>query len=202
MLLLIEAVLFDLWQEALEMNVPMLLTYTRIFLIPAIVIAFYIPGRFGHIVATALFAVAAFTDWFDGYLARNLNQTTKFGTFLDPVADKLIVSVALVLIVAEIGRAYIAIPAAVIIGREIIISALREWMAEIGKQTSVAVGQVAKVKTTLQMFAVGSLLLHCPAFDSKFLILGVILLYLAVGLTLWSMYMYLNTAWPDLTKDI
>ena len=183
------------------MNVPMLLTYIRIFLIPAIVIAFYMPGKFGHLLAAIIFAFASLTDWFDGYLARNLNQTTKFGTFLDPVADKLIVSVALILIVAEVGKAYIAIPAAVIIGREIVISALREWMAEIGKQTSVAVGRVAKIKTTLQMFAVGSLLLHCPIFGNKFLILGVILLYLAVGLTLWSMYMYLKTAWPDLTKE-
>ncbi len=184
------------------MNVPLLLTYMRIFLIPAIVIAFYIPDRFGHIVATILFALAALTDWFDGYLARNLNQTTKFGTFLDPVADKLVVSVALILIVAEIGKAYIVIPAAVIIGREIIISALREWMAEIGKKTSTAVCLIAKIKTTLQMFAVGSLLLYCPTFGNTFLILGVILLYFAVGLTLWSMYMYLKTAWPDLTKDI
>ena len=185
-----------------KMNVPMLLTYIRIFLIPAIVIAFYVPGMFGHVVATVLFAFAALTDLFDGYLARNLNQTTKFGTFLDPVADKLVVSIALILIVAEMGEAYIAIPAAVIIGREIIISSLREWMAEIGKKTSIAVCLAAKIKTTAQMFAVGSLLLHCPAFGNKFLILGIILLYFAVGLTLWSMYMYLKTAWPDLTKDI
>lgn len=183
------------------MNIPMLLTYVRIVLIPAIVIAFYMPGSFGHILATIIFAFASLTDWFDGYLARNLNQTTKFGEFLDPVADKLIISIALILIVAEIGKAYIAIPAAVIVGREIVISALREWMSEIGKNTSVAVSYIAKIKTTLQMFAVGSLLLHCPAFGNKFLILGVILLYLAVGLTLWSMYVYIKIAWPDLKKD-
>lgn len=183
------------------MNVPMMLTYIRIFLIPAIVVVFYIPGSFGHILATIIFAFASITDWFDGYLARNLNQTTKFGAFLDPVADKLIISIALVLIVSEIGKAYITIPAAIIIGREIIISALREWMADIGKQTSVAVGYVAKVKTTLQMFAVGSLLLYYPTLGNRFLIIGSVLLYLAVGLTLWSMYMYLKVAWPCLTRD-
>lgn len=158
------------------------------------------PGSFGHVLSTAIFVLASLTDWLDGYLARNLNQVTRFGAFLDPVADKLVISIALVLIVAEIGEFYITIPAAVIIGREIVISALREWMAEIGKQTSVAVGYVAKIKTTLQMFAVGALLLHCPAFGNKFLICGVILLYFAVGLTLWSMYMYLKVAWSDLTK--
>ncbi|EKE00736.1 MAG: CDP-diacylglycerol-glycerol-3-phosphate 3-phosphatidyltransferase [uncultured bacterium] len=183
------------------MNFPTLLTYFRIILIPAIMVAFYLPGSFGHLLAAIIFAIASLTDWLDGYLARNWNQTTKFGAFLDPVADKLIISIALVLIVAEMGSAYIAIPAAVIIGREIVISALREWMAEIGKKTSVAVSRVAKIKTTLQMFAVGSLLLHHPAYGVKFLILGTILLYLAAGMTLWSMYMYLKTAWPDLVKN-
>jgi CDP-diacylglycerol---glycerol-3-phosphate 3-phosphatidyltransferase len=184
------------------MNIPILLTYFRILLIPAIVLVFYLPGNFGHILATIIFAFASLTDWFDGYLARNLNQATKFGAFLDPVADKLVIVVALILIVAEIGRAYIAIPAAVIVGREIVISSLREWMAEIGKKTSMAVSRIAKIKTTLQMFAVGSLLLYgYPAQGTIFLIIGVILLYLAVGMTLWSMYMYLKVAWPDLTKN-
>lgn len=99
------------------MNIPILLTYFRIFLIPTIVLVFYLPGNFGHILATIIFAFASLTDWFDGYLARNLNQATKFGAFLDPVADKLVIVVALILIVAEIGRAYIAIPSAVIVGR-------------------------------------------------------------------------------------
>ena len=183
------------------MSIPNSLTYIRIFLIPAIVIAFYLPGKFGHIAATIIFAGACFTDWFDGYLARNLNQLTKFGAFLDPVADKLIISIALVLIVAELGKAYVAIPAAIIIGREIAISALREWMADIGKRTSVAVSYVAKIKTTLQMLAVGSLLLYCPGCNvgHKFLILGLLLLYVSAGMTLWSMYMYIKVAWPDLT---
>lgn len=186
------------------LNIPNFLTFIRIFLVPAIVITFYFPGKFGHILATSIFAVASLTDWIDGYLARNLNQATKFGEFLDPVADKLVVSIALVLIVAEIGSAYVAIPAAVIIGREIAISALREWMAEMGKKTSVAVSYIAKIKTLLQMLAVAMLLLYYPkgGQDYKFLVFGVILLYLSAGMTLWSMYMYLKAAWPDLTiKD-
>lgn len=183
------------------MNIPLLLTYLRIGLIPAIVVAFYIPGSFGHVLATSLFALAAITDWFDGYLARNLNQATRLGAFLDPVADKLVVAAALMLITAKMGNIFITIPAIIIISREIIVSALREWMAEIGKHTSVAVGYIAKIKTTMQMFAVGALLLHCPEFNVKFLILGVVLLYIAVGLTLWSMYIYLKIAWPDLTNE-
>lgn len=187
----------------MEKNIPNLLTIIRIALIPAIVVAFYLPGKFGHVLATSIFACAAITDLFDGILARNLNQTTRFGAFLDPVADKLMVAIALVLVVAEVGKFYIAIPAAVIVGREIAISALREWMAEIGKRTSVAVSYMAKVKTTLQILAVGFLLMYCPKCvgSSKYLIFGLLLLYVAAGMTLWSMYMYLKTAWPDLTKS-
>jgi CDP-diacylglycerol---glycerol-3-phosphate 3-phosphatidyltransferase len=181
------------------MNIPNILTFFRIFLIPAFALAFYIPGKIGHILAAVIFAIAAFTDLIDGYLARNLNQTTKFGAFLDPVADKLMVATALVLIVGELGAAYIAIPAAIIVGREIAISALREWMAEIGKRTSVAVGFVGKIKTALQMFALMALLLHYPGHDAVFLVFGLILLYAAVALTLWSMYMYLKAAYPNLT---
>lgn len=186
----------------MKINIPNLLTYLRLALVPAIVLAFYLPGKFGHMLAAIIFAFAALTDLVDGYLARNLNQTTRFGAFLDPVADKLVVSIALILVVGEVGKAYIAIPAAVIIGREIAISALREWMADIGKRTSVAVSYMAKIKTTLQMVAVGLLLLYCPkcAYGHKYLIFGLILLYLAAGMTLWSMYMYLKAAWPDLTK--
>ncbi|MDR1057750.1 MAG: CDP-diacylglycerol--glycerol-3-phosphate 3-phosphatidyltransferase [Coxiellaceae bacterium] len=186
----------------MKKNIPNLLTLIRIFLIPAIVLAFYLPGKFGHVLATFIFAVAALTDLFDGLLARNLNQTTRFGAFLDPVADKLIVSIALILIVAELGKAYVAIPAVVIVGREIAISALREWMADIGKRTSVAVSYMTRIKTTVQMFAVGLLLLYCPkcADGYKHLVLGLVLLYVAVGMTLWSMYIYLKAAWPDLMK--
>ena len=184
------------------MSAPNLLTLLRIFLIPAIVIIFYLPGKFGHTLAAAVFGLAALTDFIDGYLARNLHQETRFGAFLDPVADKLVVSVALVLIVAEIGKFYIAIPAAVIICREITISALREWMSEFGKKTSMAVNYMGKVKTFLQMVAIGILLYYCPRCENNhvYFILGLILLYIAAGMTLWSMYSYLKVAWPDLTK--
>lgn len=187
-------------------NIPNLLTFVRIFLIPAVVIVFYLPGKLGHILATIIFALACITDWIDGYLARNLNQMTNFGEFLDPVADKLIISIALILIVAEMGKYYVTIPAMIIIGREIAISALREWMADIGKRTNVAVSHIAKVKTALQMVAVGTLLFYCPGCTDEgeynYLIFGLILLYLAASMTLWSMYMYIKTAWPDLTNRV
>ena len=183
------------------MSIPNFLTVFRIGLIPAFVVCFYLPGKFGHILATLLFALAAITDWLDGYLARNLNQTTKFGEFLDPVADKLMISTALLLVVGEVGSAFVAIPAAVIVGREIAISALREWMAEIGRRTSVAVGLIGKIKTATQMIALLLLLLYYPSAGHKLLVTGIILLYAAAGLTLWSMVMYLKVAWPELTRN-
>lgn len=187
----------------MRMTIPNILTLFRILLIPAIVVAFYIPSKFGNMIAAFIFVVASLTDWVDGFLARNLNQTTRFGAFLDPVADKLVISVALILLVAELGHIYIAIPAAVIIGREITISALREWMSDIGKRTSVAVSYIGKIKTALQMMSVGLLLLYCPSCGDShsLLIFGLILLYLATGMTLWSMYMYIRVAWPDLIKN-
>ncbi len=181
------------------MNIPNLLTFIRILFIPVFVVVYYLPFSWGHLAAAILFAIAALTDWLDGYLARNLQQGTKFGAFLDPVADKLLVAIALVLVVGEIGGASIAIPAAIIVGREIVISGLREWMAEIGKRTSVAVTWVAKIKTVVQMVALILLVLYYPGSDFALLVVGYILLYAAVLLTLWSMVMYLKTAWPDLT---
>lgn len=181
------------------MNIPIALTYIRIVLIPAIVVFFYIPAGWAHWVAAIIFALGAITDWLDGYLARTLKQTTKFGAFLDPVADKLMVTTALVIIVGELGVSYLAIPAAIIVGREIVISALREWMAEIGKRTSVAVGMVGKVKTTVQMLALLILLLYWPGYGWWLKWTGIGLLYVAAILTLWSAYMYLKAAWPDLT---
>jgi CDP-diacylglycerol---glycerol-3-phosphate 3-phosphatidyltransferase len=180
-------------------NVPNVLTLGRILAIPIFVILFYLPYPGMHFLATLVFLFAALTDWFDGYLARLLKQTTKFGAFLDPVADKLMITTALVLVVAEFGAAYLALPAAVIVGREIVISALREWMAEIGKRTSIAVTKITKVKTTLQMAALTFLLLYRPGNTELWRYLGIILIYIAAILTLWSMIMYLKTAWPDLT---
>jgi CDP-diacylglycerol---glycerol-3-phosphate 3-phosphatidyltransferase len=185
----------------INLTIPNLLTFLRIVLIPAFVVVFYLPWRFNHLAAAVIFMLAAVTDWLDGYLARNLNQMTKLGAFLDPVADKLMVAIALVMIVGEIGGSYVAVPAAVIVGREIVISALREWMAEIGKRTSVAVGMVGKVKTAMQMVALILLLVYQPFYGIWLKTLGLGLLYAAAGLTLWSMVMYIKTAWPDLTLE-
>lgn len=181
------------------MNIPTAFTFGRILLIPAIVVIYYLPFEYAHFVAALLFVIAALTDWLDGYLARNLNQTTKFGKFLDPVADKLIVAVVLVILSGEFGAAFFAIPAAIIVGREIIISALREWMAELGKRTSVAVNRIGKIKTVVQMLSIIILLLYRPHYSGWFKMSGIVLLYIAVILTLWSMVMYLRAAWPDLT---
>jgi CDP-diacylglycerol--glycerol-3-phosphate 3-phosphatidyltransferase len=182
-----------------NLNIPNILTLTRILSIPAFVLFFYLPWELGHFFAAFIFFCAAITDWFDGYLARSLKQTTRFGAFLDPVADKLIVAVALVLVVGEFGAAYVALPAAVIVGREIVISALREWMAEVGKRTSVAVNRVAKIKTVVQMISLILLLIYSQGENSIYQFLGVFLLYAAAMLTLWSMIMYLKAAWIDLT---
>jgi CDP-diacylglycerol--glycerol-3-phosphate 3-phosphatidyltransferase len=181
------------------MNTPNLLTILRIIAIPIFVLFFYLPLSWNHLASAFIFAVAALTDWLDGYIARTFHQTSALGEFLDPVADKLVVAVALVLLVGEKSLPYLAIPAAVIVGREIVISALREWMAEIGKRASVAVSFVGKVKTFLQMVAIFLLLLYTPHGQVILVILGYIFLYLAAILTLWSMAMYIKTAWPDLT---
>ena len=142
---------------------------------------------------------AAATDWFDGYLARRLNQSTPFGAFFDPVADKIMVATALCLLIDDFRAFWVTVPALIIIGREIVISALREWMAELGKRTSVAVSMVGKAKTAAQMVAITLLLLSPVPFDSWIGYLGMALLYLSAILTLWSMYVYLKAAWPDLS---
>lgn len=181
------------------MGIPNLLTFLRILLIPVFILLFYLPFRGSHVLAAVIFTCAAMTDWLDGYLARNLNQVSKLGTFLDPVADKLIVVTALVILVGDHALPYLAIPAAVIIGREIMVSALREWMAEIGKRVSIKVSTVGKIKTAVQMLAIISLLLYKPNGWILFAWLGYILLYLAALLTLWSMCIYLKAAWRDLS---
>jgi CDP-diacylglycerol--glycerol-3-phosphate 3-phosphatidyltransferase len=147
-----------------------------------------------------VFGLAAITDWFDGYLARRLEQTSPFGAFLDPVADKLMVAAALVMLVEAFASPLITIPAIVIIGREIVISALREWMAELGARASVAVSSIGKIKTTLQMVSI--LVLIAMPLYSPLSWLGVVALYGAAALTLWSMLLYLRAAWPHLRDDI
>jgi len=181
-------------------NIPILLTWLRVALIPLVVGVFYLPADWlteyeRGLSATIIFVVAALTDWFDGYLARRWNQTSSFGAFLDPVADKLMVAGALLLLV-ELGRTT-AVIAFIIIGREIAISALREWMAQIGASKSVAVSSLGKVKTIAQMVAIPMLLYKAPLFGViDTLYLGTTLLYIAAVLTLWSMVYYLRRAWP------
>ena len=177
-------------------NTPNLLTLLRIALIPVFVVLFYLPAP---VMAAIVFTVAALTDWLDGYLARRWGQTSPLGAFLDPVADKLMVAVALVLLVEANPSPAFALPAAVIIGREITVSALREWMAEIGARAKVAVTMTGKVKTTAQMVSIILLILHRPVLGLPVFELGIILLYVAAVLTLWSMILYLRVAWPSLT---
>ena len=165
-------------------------------LIPVLMVVFYVPFKNHLLVAAGIFAFAAITDWFDGYLARRLGQMTAFGAFLDPVADKLMVSIALVLLVERHDTLLFTLAACVIIGREIVISALREWMAELGKRTSVAVSYVGKVKPTFQMIAIVGLLAIDPNTDESWLLaLSYLMLYSAAVLTLWSMFVYLRAAW-------
>jgi CDP-diacylglycerol---glycerol-3-phosphate 3-phosphatidyltransferase len=183
------------------MNIPNNLTIIRLSLIPIFVVVFYLPGQWRYLVTATIFFVAALTDWLDGYLARRLHQESTFGEFLDPVADKLIVAVALVLLVQRHGTPFLAIPAAIIISREIAISALREWMAELGKRASVAVSWLGKVKTVLQMVAIIFLLSQEPRLENKIILGGYALLYVAAIITLWTMVIYLRAAWKDLASD-
>ncbi|RRV10735.1 CDP-diacylglycerol--glycerol-3-phosphate 3-phosphatidyltransferase [Pseudomonas sp. v388] len=179
------------------MNIPNLITVLRVVLIPIFILLFYLPYHWSYMAASSVFAFAAATDWLDGYLARRLEQSTPFGAFLDPVADKLMVAVALVLLVQTHANLWLTLPAAVIIGREIVISALREWMAEIGARAQVAVSSMGKWKTAAQMLALVILLANAPAF-TPWVVLGYVLLLVAAGLTLWSMILYLRAAWPHL----
>ncbi|XXQ67247.1 CDP-diacylglycerol--glycerol-3-phosphate 3-phosphatidyltransferase [Neisseriaceae bacterium B1] len=183
-------------------NIPILLTWMRILLIPVFTVLFYLPHTWisiesVNIAGAAIFAIACITDWLDGFLARYWQQTSDFGAFLDPVADKLMVAVALILLV-KLDRTY-AWFAMIIIGREITISALREWMAQKGKSGSVAVAYIGKLKTTAQMVALFLLLLNFPDYHGfSFLFIGNLLMFIAVILTLWSMFYYLKMAWKEL----
>jgi len=184
------------------MNIPNALTLLRVVLIPVLVIVMYLPLPWAGLAAAAIFTFAAITDWIDGYLARRWDQATDFGAFLDPVADKLMVAVALVLLLEQYPHPWFTIPTAIIIGREIVISALREWMAEIGKRTSVAVSYIGKFKTTMQMIAI-ILLLAQHSINSRLIeTLGFIALYLAAALTIWSMSVYIKAAWRDLKGSL
>ncbi len=185
----------------MPLNIPNLLTWARILLIPLFVGVFYSPldwlaPREHNFWATAIFIAAAVTDWFDGWLARKLGQTSAFGAFLDPVADKLMVAAAL-LVLVQLGRVD-AVIAFIIVGREIAISALREWMAKIGAARSIAVSFIGKLKTTAQMIAIPMLLYHDQLFFLDPQKVGTWLIYCAALLTLWSMIYYLRKAWPEI----
>jgi CDP-diacylglycerol---glycerol-3-phosphate 3-phosphatidyltransferase len=180
------------------MTIATYLTLIRIGLIPIFIIVFYLPFKWVHLASAIIFSLAALTDWLDGYLARRFDQVSTFGAFLDPVADKLMVAVALVLLVQVHHSPWLAIPAAVIVGREIAVSALREWMAEIGKSSKVAVSMIGKIKTGSQMAAIIMLLYYQPIGIIPIDKLGFIALYVAAVLTLWSMIRYLAKAWPSL----
>lgn len=186
-------------------NLPNILTLLRIALIPFFVLSFYLDVNNANVITTVLFALAAATDWLDGYLARRMGVTSAFGAFLDPVADKLMVAAALILIVdnnpTQHSGVWLALPAVVIVGREITISALREWMAEIGASAKVAVSMVGKVKTSAQMLALVLLIYREPVASVSAAEVGLWLLYVAAALTLWSMVLYLRAAWPALNAE-
>jgi CDP-diacylglycerol--glycerol-3-phosphate 3-phosphatidyltransferase/cardiolipin synthase len=186
-------------------NIPNLITWLRILLIPVFVTVFYLSGdtlgmHHKNLISTAIFFLGACTDWLDGYLARKLDQFSAFGEFLDPVADKLMVAAALILLV-KLGRAD-AVIAFIIIGREITISALREWMAKLGESRSIAVSMIGKIKTSFQMIAILLLLYHERLLGIDCQLIGSWLLYLAALLTLWSMGYYLMLATPGLKKHL
>jgi CDP-diacylglycerol--glycerol-3-phosphate 3-phosphatidyltransferase len=183
------------------MNIPNSLTLLRIAMIPIFVIVFYLPFAWSNILSCIIFTIAALTDLLDGYLARKLQQISSLGAFLDPVADKLMVAVVLVLLVERDSSLLITLPAAVIIGREITVSALREWMAELGARSKVAVSVYGKIKTIAQMVALGILVFKESLYGIPVYALGMVLLYVAAALTLLSMYQYLTSAWPKLRES-
>ena len=182
------------------LSLPTILTISRIALVPVFAVVYVATDNY-HWVAALLFAAAAFTDWLDGYLARKLEQVTPFGAFLDPVADKLIVVTALVLLIGCHANPWMTLPGIIIVGREIVVSALREWMAEMNRRGLVSVSWVGRLKTTVQMVAIIVLLANPPEMH-PWAIVGLVLLYAAVFLTIWSMITYGRAAWPTLRDGL
>ena len=187
----------------MQMTVPTILTLLRIALVPVLVLFFYLPVEWSNLACVIIFVTAAVTDIADGYIARKTGQISRFGAFLDPVADKIMVTTALVLLVQrqETHQAVFAVAAAIIVGREITISALREWMSEIGESALVSVSWVGKTKTVFQMTAIGFLLYHEDLWFIPVALVGELLLYTAAALTLWSMWTYLKSAWPAISNS-
>ena len=185
----------------MKANLPNILTWIRIAAIPVVVYCFFSSLEFARPIAGIVFGLAAITDVLDGYAARKLGQTSRFGEFLDPVADKLMVTVALVLILQSDPRIVIALIAMIIIGREITVSALREWMAGLGAREEVKVSVAGKVKTTLQMFGIAFMVYQRDTFGLELYDVGFILLLAAAGMTMWSMIVYLRAAWPSMQQN-
>jgi len=179
-------------------NLANTVTLIRIALVPVVVVLYFAEFPYHYLWAAVVFTLASISDWLDGYLARKLNQTSDFGAFLDPVADKLLVSLVLVLLVANYSTVWFILPVSIIIGREILVSALREWMAGRGKRDVVAVAFAGKVKTTVQMIAIIILLASDPAGPAIFWQLGYLGIYLAAILSLYSMVIYFRGAWEHL----
>ena len=191
----------------MPLNTPNLLTLFRMALIPVVVALYFMP--IAGVYVTAVFLLAGLTDWLDGYLARRLEQTSQFGAFLDPVADKLVVAVILVLLVSDsdvlgrvVSQKLFIVAIAVIIGREIAVSALREWVAQSGVQPSIAVSALGKVKTTVQIIAIALLLYGEDLIGFPTLLVGELMLYVASALTIWSMAGYLKSAWPAISSGV
>ncbi len=184
----------------MELNIPTLLTLLRIVLLPVIVVIFYLPYDWARPLSCAVFLAAGITDWADGYLARKWNQESRLGAFLDPVADKLMVATVLILIVEFDQSPWLTIPAIIIISREITISALREWMAEVGSRSTVAVNHLGKLKTTTQIIALALLLFLEPLFGLPIYKIGLVMIYVAAILTIWSMIAYLRAAFASDTS--
>jgi len=180
--------------ELNRINIPNLLTFARIVLLPVILIIFYLPYSWARPLSCAIFLMAAITDWLDGYLARKWEIESAFGAFLDPVADKLMVACVLILLVEDASTWLLTVPAIVIIGREITISALREWMASVGSRAKVAVSYLGKIKTTAQITALAMLLFQDDLLGLPIYNIGMVCLYLAAVLTIWSMVDYLVAA--------
>ncbi|MDO9452042.1 MAG: CDP-diacylglycerol--glycerol-3-phosphate 3-phosphatidyltransferase [Stagnimonas sp.] len=190
----------------MRLNIPLSLTLGRVAAIPVVLALFYVELPHARQWACVLFVLAAITDWLDGYLARRWDQTSKFGAFLDPVADKLLVAVSLVMLLRDREQQgqgdVMAVLVAIIIGREIAISALREWLAELGQRMTVAVSSIGKIKTGFQMTAIGMLIWQQPFFGLPIYELGFVCLFVAAALTMWSMAIYLRAAWPFLKESM
>ncbi len=183
----------------MKITLPTAITLFRVALIPLFVLVFYLPFSWANVAATVIFALASISDWVDGYLARSMQLESSFGAFLDPVADKLMVVVIIVLLVGAHPSIYVALPSVVIVAREISISALREWMAHLGSSTTVKVSFVGKSKTVSQMFALGFMIFSEPFMGLPIFHIGLVIYYIAALLTIISMVIYLRAAWPVIT---